>query len=138
MLEVCTSSEMLQKKEKKNPTCIVAPPTTSLSPPPLLFTLLNYLLAFLSSAGGQAPGICQCVFVCVFFCVCRNEYRFAHKQRRAFSSVTSHRRLSVPYARPGADQSCDHWKLFVTTTGGTHRGDGADTLHFYTFKVFVG
>ena len=85
MLEVCTSSEMLQKKEK-NPICIVAPPTSlSFSPPLLLFTLLNYLLAFLSSAGGQAPGICQCVFVCVCFFVYAEMNTALHTNRGGHS-----------------------------------------------------
>lgn len=61
------TKELYTNAQKKDcMLCGTAHHPLSFFSPPLLFTLLNYLLAFLSSAGGQAPSICQCAFVCVF------------------------------------------------------------------------
>ena len=63
-----TKNTPIQKNRKKPKQLHTLCPSASPLPSTLLFTLLNYLLAFLSCAGDQAPDICQCVCVCG----CRN------------------------------------------------------------------
>lgn len=71
--------------EKEKCMCCGTAHCRLFSSPPLLFTLLHYLLAFLSFAGGQAPGICHCVCVCV----CMQKWIPLHTQTEvAFTSIT--------------------------------------------------
>lgn len=85
----------------------------------LLFTPLNYLLAFLSTAGGLAPGICHCV--CVWACLCMQKWIPFHTLTEVFYHSEM---LSVPYAHAGADRSPACWNHFSQPQWWHNMGDG--------------
>lgn len=89
---------------KKTHSCIYCNHCPLTTPTTLLFTLLNYLLAFLSSAGGQAPGICQreCASQCL--CVLQTQTRvFYHP-----CTICSCRRWPVAVRRL-CGGTCEWW-----------------------------
>lgn len=101
----------------------------------LLFTPLNYLLAFLSTAGGLAPGICHCV--CVWACLCMQKWIPFHTLTEVFYHSEM---LSVPYAHAGADRSPACWNHFSQPQWWHNMGDGVvafkDVFFFLWYKIW--